>query len=206
MSGQLVYPIELNYNIDWDRIRKIYSKLVEKTNQGVFQKHSEPNYDADRYDIGSYGSIISSISLTSGIDWNVWGGKLLETVLPLELLALKQEIIGGGLNFVNFNYFQHTGNVDLHCDGKRKGEAPGGHCNINYIVTCNNVSTETIVYSDTVDGYKESYNGSGKWWLIDTAKPHEVKNSGFREVFQIKIFDPFEKVKDFFETRTERSL
>lgn len=206
MSGQLVHPIALNYNINWDRIQTVYAKLVEKTNQGIFQKHLESSYDADRYDIGSYGSIISSTSLTSGINWNVWGGKLLETLLPLELLALKQEIISSGLNFINFNYFQHIGNVDLHCDGKRKDEAPGGHCNINYIVTCNSAVTETIVYSDTVPKYKESYTGSGKWWLINTAKPHEVKNSGFREVFQIKIFDPFEKVKDFFEQRNEKLL
>lgn len=205
MHYQLICPINLNYEVDWNRIRKIYNKLVDQTSQGIYQEHPEPSYSAVRYDIGNYGSIISSTILTDGIVWNVWCGQLLESLLPVELLNLRQDLIDSGLNFVNFNYFQHHGNVNLHRDGKRLNEASEGQCNINYIISCDNPNTETIVYSDISPGYQESYSGAGKWWLLDTYTKHQVKNSGFREVFQLKIYNSFDKIKMFFESRGQLS-
>jgi hypothetical protein len=203
MNNQLVCPINLSFDIDWNRIRNIYTKLTDKKNQGIFPKTSTPYYTADRYDFGNYGSFISSTSLTDGVVWNVWGGPLLDSLLPQNLLQFKQTMIDSGLNFINFNYFQHNGNVGLHCDGKNMNEAPKGHCNINYIVTCNDPLAKTTAYSDHTPEYSESYSGSKNWWLIDTAVLHKVDNSGFREVFQIKIFDPYSRVKDFFVNRNE---
>jgi hypothetical protein len=202
MNHQLVCPINLNFNINWSRIRKIYGKLTEKINQGVFPIYSEPAYKAVRYDIGSYGSLITSTTLTES-EWIIWAGELLETVLPPELLQLRQDMIAEGLNFNNFNYFQHSGSIATHRDGKRIGEAPTGHCNLNFIVSCENLDAKTVAYSDTIQDHEESYYGVNSWWLLDTFVRHQVINTGNREVFQLKIFDPFEKVKKFFENRNE---
>jgi hypothetical protein len=202
MTHQLVCPINLNFDINWTRIRNIYSKLNEKLNQDIFSLHPETFYKADRHDIGSYGALITSTVLTES-NWVVWAGKLLETMLPLELLQLRQDMIEAGLNFNNFTYFQHSGNIATHRDGQRQSEILGGHCNLNFIVSCEDPDARTITYSDTIQDYTESYHGVNSWWLLDTSIRHRVINTGNREIFQLKIFDSFEKVKTFFENRNE---
>ena len=81
----------------------------------------------------------------------------------------------------------HYGSIETHVDGKVPGEAPDGHCNINYIISSTDDSAYTEVMNDVV---KEQYQSvPGTCWLIDTNTAHRVVNNGYREVFQIKIYN-----------------
>lgn len=201
MSTRHICPVNFDFeqHIDWQRIRKIYAKIVEKTQQGTFVCHQEPSYGGARYDLGRWGSVIESDCLTPNELWRVWAGPLLEELLPDSVLHYRNIMREHGLNFVNFNYFQHQSNIMPHQDGKRLLEAPNGHCNINLVVSAEDPTAETLAYAE--DGSVERYHGTGQWWLLDTTVIHEVRNQGPREIFQLKVFDSYSTVKDFLQSQ-----
>jgi hypothetical protein len=196
MSNNVQYPINVKFNYNWDRIHRVFDRLVEKKNQGYFPSTPEPAYGSTIYSISKFGSIISSNNLTDQT-WHTWNGPFLEWLLPPEAFVLKNQIIDAGINFVSFVYTCHEGSISEHIDGKRPGEATHGHCNLNYVISSADPTAKTT--SKNPNGPDECYPSvPGSAWLIDTATPHQVINSGVREVFQLKFHSPFSEVKQFF--------
>jgi hypothetical protein len=199
MTQNFQCPINLQFNCDWDRIHKIFNRLVEKKNQGYFSNCVyEPAYKANIYSIGTFGSLITSTSLTGeDNEWRLWNGKFLEWTLPPEIFLLTDKLVDAGLNFVNFSYTCHYGEIKKHTDGKRINEGSGGHCNLNYIISSTDPQAKTI--STGPNGETELYLSSpGKVFLLDTATPHQIISNGIREVFQLKFHSSFDEVKRFF--------
>lgn len=200
-TNQLISQVNLSINADWNKIRSAYRRIIENKNAGKYQLTKEPAYDSVIYSLGTFGYVISSTSLTDGVVWDVWGGKMLESLLPPGLLALRDEMRDSGLNFINFDYFQHTGNVTEHIDGKRLDEnSIDGHCNINYIVSAEDPNARTFARNDHCS---ESYDSiPGTAWILDTGTYHKINNSGFREILQLRVYSAHEKIKEFFQNRS----
>ena len=134
-TNQLIAQINLTVDADWGRIRNAYNKIKEKKDSGAFSSVYEPAYHSQLYSMGDFGFLSSNTSLTSETDiWDAWGGKLLEQLLPKSILSLRNETVSAGLNFINFGYYQHHGNISEHVDGKRADEGHDGHCNVNFII------------------------------------------------------------------------
>jgi hypothetical protein len=197
MSDQLISPVQLDFDCDWNRINSIYNQLIEQLKQNKFNSRPQDEYpDASVYSLGILGgSIIASEDITSTA-WYVWNGEFLEKNLPPKFLEVKQQIIEAGLRFVGFTYTKHYGPIKEHQDAL-PDHSVTGQCNINFIISSSDPDSVTLA----TDGKNiESYPGiPGTCWLLDTGSLHEVKNSGYREVFQIRIHSSFSEVKDFFK-------
>jgi hypothetical protein len=193
-------PLNLKFNCDWDRVRKIYHRINQLREQHRFNKTYEPTYQSEVYSLGKQGSMITDHNLTDS-EWNIWTGKLLEQVLPPEVLNISSELLTANLKFINFGYFIHHGPIKKHVDGQKLDDTDNGHCNINYIVSSTDTNARTHLV-DSVSGEHESYPSIvGKAWLLDSASMHWVENTGTREIFQIKVFSSFYKVKNFLQEK-----
>jgi len=198
MSNQFILPISIDFDHDWIKINQVYNQLIKMIDEKKFQSYRADEYKASVYSLGNLGGcMVVSEKLTKPNTWYIWSGELLETLLPPKIHALKQQIIDAGLNFINFSYTQHQGSIAKHIDGKSPGEAPNGHCNLNYIISSFDSGACTVA----TDGIStEQYSSvPGSCWLLNTATYHQVNNTGNREVFQIKIHNSFAEVKKFFE-------
>ena len=198
MTHSLIAPIRLHFDTDWDRIDRIYNQLVNMKDQGKFRQSDIVEYRAEISSLGQLGgSLITSDILTKPNLWNIWTGDFLEKLLPQSFLDIKQQLIDSGFNFVNFAYTHHYGPIAKHIDGKTKDESHYKHCNINYIISTTDLGACTLAMHETIT---ESYQSiPGTTWLIDTTVSHEIKNTGYRKVFQLKIHNSFAEVKQFFE-------
>lgn len=203
MIKQLPLPITIDH--DWKRIRKVYEKLINNYRDGFFSASTQwvDDYKAYGADIGCHGRLSMSHKLTGGVEWYLWSGSLLEKLLPFAE-SLRQTFLDHDLHFSNFSYTQHTGSIDRHVDSKRLDERDPtndpliNQCNINYIITAlDPQSASYFEYAHETCWYPSEPNRA---WLIDSSVPHWVINSDFREVFQLRFHDPYQKVKKYFET------
>jgi len=62
MSDQLISPVQLDFDCDWNRINSIYNQLIEQLKQNKFNSRPQDEYpDASVYSLGILGgSIIAS--------------------------------------------------------------------------------------------------------------------------------------------------
>ena len=198
---QFICQVDLTVDADWNNVRKVYHKIKEKRDAGHFHREYKLEYDSEVYSLGALGFISSSTSLTSESEvWDMIGGKIIEKILPADLIALRDDMTNAGLNFINFNYYQHLGHILEHVDGKEIDEGKHGHCNINYIVSSDTPNSTTFARKH---GHEESYRSiPSTAWLLNTTINHGVRNTGLREIFQIKIFSPFDDVRQFLQERS----
>ena len=200
-DSQFISQIDLKVPADWDGIRKAYWSIKERKNAGHLPDVQEViEYQAQTYSLGNYGCMLSNTSLTSEANpWDTLFGKIVEKFLPQHILSLRDEIKFAGLNFINFGYYQHVGSIKEHIDGKKIDEGKDGHCNVNFIVDSEDPNAMTFAYNDN---RQESYQSiPNTTWLLNTEVVHGVNNTGRREVFQIKIYNSFGKVKKFFQEK-----
>lgn len=198
MSSQFIHPVNLQFDIDWAKISATYDSLIKMIEQNKFQSYGAEAYKSKVYSLGYLGGcMIVSDTLTKPHAWWIWAGDYLEKFLGPEILNLKKEIINAGFDFVNFNYTKHQGSIARHIDGKSPGEAPDGHCNLNFIVSSTDPHACTIATDNKTTEQYQSVTGT--CWLLNTAAYHQVNNTGHREVFQIKIHNAFLDVKSFFD-------
>ena len=198
MSNKFIHPVNLQFDLDWINIGTAYDNLIQMIEQNKFQSSGAAEYKATVYSLGDLGGcMIVNYTLTKPYAWWTWAGDYLEKFLPTEVLNLKKEIIDAGLDFVNFNYTKHQGSIARHIDGKAPGEAPNGHCNLNFVVSATDPQACTIATDDVTTEQYQSIPGT--CWLLNTATYHQVNNTGHREVFQIKIHNSFSEVKSFFD-------
>ena len=200
-NSQFISQIDLKIQADWDGIRKVYRTIKEKKDAGhLHNVYEEIAYQAQTYSLGDYGCMLSNTSLTSEINpWDTLFGKILEKFLSENTLSLRDKIKFAGLNFINFGYYQHSGSIKAHIDGKKVNEGKDGHCNVNFIVGSEDPNSMTFALNDE---HKEFYRSiPGTTWLLNTEVVHGVDNIGCREVFQIKIYNSFDTVKKFFQEK-----
>ena len=199
MSDLLICPVQLDFDYDWNRINFLYNQLIERLKQNKFESLPLDEYpDATVYSLGSLGgSIIASGDITLS-PWYVWNGEFLEKNLPPKFLEVKQQLIEAGLKFAGFTYTKHYGSIKEHQDALPDYSVTG-QCNINFIISSTDPDSVTLA----TDGKNvESYPGiPGTCWLLDSGSLHEVKNTGYREVFQIRIHSSFSEVKDFLKNK-----
>lgn len=196
-THSLKCPTNLKFDYDWKRVNRIYQRILEKKSQGNYKPSYEKSYDSMVYSLKTHGAVISSTSLTN-YEWNIWTGALLEFVLPKEIQKLSKKMSESNLNFINFGYFIHQGEIKKHRDGVDDLRGAEGHCNINYVISSTDPNAKTYLHNTTTGVYEEYPSTVGTAWILDSSVDHWVKNSGTREIFQIKVFSPFKKVKQFF--------
>jgi hypothetical protein len=198
MLYEFKQPTLLSDN-DWTNTQKIAEDVINRCTKGNFDKDSkfETSYNAMIYNMGVYGAIILNTNHENNLPWYNWTGKLLDKTLPWSK-KLKEQLKLADLNFVNFSYFVHHHEIYEHIDGKTEEEKLfEGHCNINYVISCESQETYTYVSNGEK---RETYNSNtSSAWLLNTSLPHGIKNKGKREVFQIKFHSPFEKVCKFLQ-------
>ena len=190
--------IDLLKNTDWKKIDKVASQLFIKIKEGKYEDHvtHEVAYNADIYSLKNNGSVIVNYGLTDGKPWLNWCGHFLETMIPWSK-NVKDLFLKNNLNFINFSYFEHDSYVKPHIDGKKENEKNLGHCNINFIVSCEDTNARTWVRHEDIT---LSYNSiPDTAWLLDTTKTHAIENNGLRKIFQIKFHDSFDIIKTFIE-------
>ena len=207
MSADLLAcPVNFEINCDWDRVRRIYNQLVEKKNQGYFDTEYEPSYFSNIHSINQYGAIITDSSrLLVDHEWNSWVGSFLEYILPSNVKELSSKMLDAKINFKNFGYFIHHGEIRGHIDAVPEHtmnslpfeNKTGRYCNLNYVISSTDPDAYTYV-KDTKRDIEESYKSTvGKLFLLDVSSSHSVVNKGTREVFQLKILSPYDQVKEF---------
>jgi hypothetical protein len=188
------FKADITIDQDWNKIRKIYSVIVDKMNNDQIDSfYYIEERGGTQYNLGSFGSLVYGDGLSP--DWGAWGGPLLESSLGWVQQARDYF---QGLNFhgMIFSVTEHP--VDLHIDGRPPEEKHLNECKINYIVETQDVSAKTYVYNqDSPDIFEWYPSIPGHAYLLDTSNPHEVQASGHREVLQFKFFNTFDEVKNF---------
>lgn len=199
-------PINLQVNCDWNRIRRIYNRLIEKRYQGYFVNEVyEEEYCTHVHSINRHGAITCNTTLTNH-DWHMWIGTFLEHIITdNNVKELSKKLLDAKINFKNFGYFIHYGDINEHIDVTPKEvteslpfkHATPGSCNLNYIISSTDQNAYTYL-RDPSRGIEERYPSIvGTTNLLDPEVFHGVKNEGTREVFQIKILSPYNQVKEF---------
>ena len=192
---QELTQIDLLKNTDWTRVQNVFGTLWTKIDAGEFNDRTtfEPAYNSTVYSLGNYGSVNESFGLTGGVAWRTWSGSLLEQCIPWSQ-PLKEKIKALGLNFVTYSYLRHSSPINEHIDGKTAKEGKRGHCNINFLLKCDDPYAYTWVSDgSTTLSYPSDPNRA---WLLQTDIPHAVVNTGVRESFQIKLDSPYHEVAE----------
>lgn len=194
-----IKKISLLKNTDWGRIQKIFNFIWKQMDLDKFKEHRryEPVYRSDIISLGkSYGGITETTKFTNGTPWRTWTGNLLEHCIPWKK-TFEEKIHKSGLVFVNFSYTRHSTIISSHIDSKTENEGNNGHCNLNFILNCEDQNA----YMWASDGLNKIEQRSIPMtaWLLQTDTYHGVKNNGLRDVFQIKFHSPYKKVAKFID-------
>ena len=108
-------------------------------------------------------------------------------------------MLDANLKFISFGFFSQQGDIREHVDSQ-VDESITGHCNINYVISCTDPNARTYLRNPET-GEEEFYPSiPGRTWMLNSTIPHRVVNTGIREVFQLKVFSPFEEVRQFFDS------
>lgn len=187
-------PLPFDIDVDWNRVRKIYQKIIDNYHQGFFEKTTSWVNEHYAYgaDLGEHGRLSISTSLTNGVNWYIWTGSFLERLLPFSE-RLKYQFQKDNINFCNFAYMQHTTDIAKHIDGNIDPLIK--QCNLNYIVAADD--TNATSYFQDSSGIHSYPSTPGKAWLINNSVDHWVDNQNFREVFQIRFHDSYDRVKQY---------
>lgn len=188
--------IQRLHDTDWTKIGKIFQRLWDRIETGDLENkcHFEPSYNAKIFSMGEFGGILENRSLTNGTPWRTWTGLSLSRLLPWAE-PLIQDAKQNNINFINFAYSRHLSYISAHIDGKTAEEKCDEHCNLNFIVRSDDFDAHT--WSE--NQLNEHHSLPGTAWLLETNSPHGVKNSGVRDVFQIKFHSSFHQVKHWLE-------
>jgi hypothetical protein len=195
----IVSKIDILFDLDWDPVFKKFIYLKDLINKQPPTKSLTTTFGETRYDFGDNGSFmfynnISNIKNSSG----ALTGRIIENLLPWQE-QLKNDfkeinLTGIGLQWGIDDLLCHVDGVD---DPGQELSKAGGihHCKLNYSLTDN----DAITYAKNDDGSVETYpTVKNTAYLIDTTKPHWVKNSSTRFLFQLTFHEDFRKVNQWF--------
>jgi hypothetical protein len=204
--SQLIKPADLLIiNQDWDKIRAAYNTLYQKINNNELSKDQfsltvfNPTgitYGLTQYNMNSAGSVLRTDSGLSS-NWDTWCGPLLFRLCPWYKQAVE---LFQPLNLQTITWSVTYEDIKLHVDPKVDDEKNFGQCKINYIVSAEDPTAETIVYAqdhpEVAAAYKSIPNSA---WLLHTDSPHEVRCNGLREIMQFKFLNEFDEVAAFLD-------
>lgn len=202
INSKMIYSIpniDIFTHTDWSRVTQALEHITDKINRKELDHKAwmEDAYKSTFYPLGNYGGVFQNFDLTEGSQWNIWTGNFLETFLPWSK-KLRSIFESSPLDFNGFCFGRHTQSIKSHIDGKKIGEAPRGHCNLNYLVYCENPNSYTYAISANGEEHRY-YSHSNTAWLLATDVLHGVQNEGIRDVFQLKFFSPFVEVKNWLQ-------
>ena len=193
--NKLCRPVNRTIEQDWDKIRKIYNRVVAKMKNNELDADSQwvEEWGSTQYNLGKLGSLIMGDTLTP--QWGAASGPIFESALPW---ASQARELFKSLNFHSMIWSDTIANVARHRDGQPDHEVGMPECKINFIVSSDDINAKTIVYDNL---YSEQYPSTlNSVWLLDTSYPHEIWSNGHREVFQFKFFNHYADVANFLET------
>jgi hypothetical protein len=188
-------PVQINY--DWQRLRRVYHKLIENYHHGFFDRTQwNDKIQHTACDLGRHGQLVISDNITEGA-WIIWTGGLLDSILPWAK-EIRHKTKQAGIFLQDFAFHYHYGDITRHTDKKTGDEIDfqNSQCNLNFVVSSSD--PESTSYFERPDGVHCYVGRAGFGYLIDSSVPHWVENKGHREVFQIKFHSSYDKVKDFF--------
>lgn len=182
-------------SIDWSAVRNKYQQLCDLASKGsITDMYNEAAYGARIFCID--GGAIIETKIGDPDTFYLWTGGGLEK-LVVECGIMRDRLANSDLNFVNFNFYSMTSSLITHVDGKTEAERNTGHCNLNFVVSSSDI--EASIYFEHDQGITTAKTAPGTLWLLDTDKPHGVKNSGMREVFQLMFHSPYGQVLQWLE-------
>jgi hypothetical protein len=192
----IVSKIDIFFHLDWDPVIKKFIYLKDLIINQPPTKSMVISFGETRYDFGSNGSLMfyNSISNTKNSSGSLTG-RLIENFLPWQE-KLKNDFKEIKLAGIGLQW----GIDDLLChaddpSGELRNAGVTHHCKLNYLLTDN----DAITYAKNDDGTIETYpTVKNAAYLIDTTKPHWVKNSSTRFLFQLTFHEEFEKVNQWF--------
>lgn len=192
----MIQPVDLTIHQNWNKVRSLYQSILAKKEANTFpNKNFLETGQAKLYNIGSYGSLIYEDSDMLSKDWGNLTGKILYQTLPWFNHAQR---IFADLNFYSCNWSVGHTNIRRHCDGKPDKESSLSFCNLNFIVSCEDPTAVTLSYDASDPNIVSSYPSKPNTaWLLDPNLPHEVKNSGLREILQFKFLNSYDNVAKF---------
>ena len=202
----VIQKIDLDLShMDWTKVRQMYDGIENRFQQGLLVPDGVTSYGSQRYRLGREGmsgSVMVDQQHTQQ-PWVAWCGRLLEDMVP-ELNSIGRQMKRDGLDFVTLTYNRMTGPIGRHADGKPRGEATRGQCNINYIIGCSDAEART--HAVMPDGTMQSYDSlPDTAWCLDTSVPHWVECSGEREFIQMCVHEPLDRVVDWFHHHSNSS-
>jgi hypothetical protein len=198
--NHVLEKIDVQFHADWDIVRSTYNKLYTLKSAGQFDsnKHKISDDRFDYYRLKHFGEILDYGSGDTPLSpgWCLWHGKHLESMLPwsgqFRQLFNKFEI-------GHMSWSSHDSSVARHRDLKVSNESHLPHCSLNYIIRCDDPSAITNAYNDDLTLNSSYLSIPNTAWLLNIDMLHDVVNNGRREVFQIKFYNEFEHVLEFFE-------
>jgi hypothetical protein len=190
--------LPLTINCDWQRICKIYDKLIDNYNREFYTDSAWiPNAQYTAHDLGHHGRLMVEEALTNDT-WFIWTGRLLESMIPWSQ-NLRQSTHAAGIFLENFCFFRHYGDIFPHIDSKDGPDTiyQTSQCNLNFIILAHDeTSTTCFEHPDGIHYYIGQQNRA---YLLDSGVRHWVTNTKKREVFQIKFHSDYATVKKFFQ-------
>lgn len=190
----MLAPIEIDCAllqcIPWDDVRNQYVELCDMVSNGsVTDMYDENAYGARIFCIDG-GCILETV-LGDPDKWYLWAGKNLEqSIHACEIM--RHRLVGSDLDFINFNFWSHSGSIRTHVDGHTDSEQADGHCNLNFIVSSSD--HDSFVYCESDQNTIVGNSKTGTLWLLDNNIRHGVKNTGRREVFQLRFHNTYAQV------------
>lgn len=190
---QELAPLAIEINFNWNQVRSRYLDLADKIQAGQLPVEQLPLWNAGFTRIGLEGGMTSCLNYTAET-WHTWMGETLENLVPWTK-HLKQQFADAGLDFKNFSYFEHTGNINPHIDSHPMGLDAHQQCNVNYIVASDDAEAKSYFDDGTVWSYPSAV---GQAYLMHTGYTHWVTNNNRRAVFQMRFFETPQTVTDYF--------
>jgi len=206
--------IDITIDQDWTPVREVFHSLNSRRLSGELdsKKQGSTLNGLTSYVDGDVTIRIGADTVPgSGTYKNGWiniNGPKVEVLLPWAVTAreLFKEI-----NFVNMVWAKTDAPTPLHTDylpydnpddpfyidpinSKRQ------QCKLIYIISADDPNAVTVSY-DPDDASKTWLTPStpSRGFLLDTGYPHEVKNTGYREIFRFLFDTDYQTVSDFFD-------
>jgi len=191
---QQLEPLPIAISFQWNLVRSRYAELTDKIRTGLLPVEQLPLWNAGFTRIGREGGMTSCNNYTAQT-WHTWMGETLENLLPWSQ-PFKQRFNDADLNFKNFSYFEHAGDIVQHIDSHPMGLDAHQQCNVNFIVDSHDAEARSYFDDGNIWYYTSEV---GRAYLMHTGYQHWVTNSAPRAVFQMRFFETPQTVKNYFE-------
>ena len=207
--------VDLTIKQDWNKVRQVFDTLNKKRLLGQLDSNKQDldSIGMAQYDIGKFGSMSVDTGKivgksTYGNGWTEFSGPLLISLLPWTKQA-KELFKNVGL--ISINWITIRASVNLHTDYMNFDDinAPyyvnstdkkNQQCKLNYIVSSLDPDAVTISYDhhDTTKTW-QTKSIPDTAFLLNPEYPHEVKNTGYREILTFLFNNDYKVVSEFFD-------